>query len=92
MYKAKNSTCICTDMLVPCEDGKVRWAVVLIHAATGESEILAFAPGDCATGMDHLHPSFNRAGDKILFSAPDERGIDQVCTVDLRPTRLKNAH
>lgn len=35
---------LCTDMLVPCEDGKVRWAVVLIHAATGESEILAFAP------------------------------------------------
>ena len=83
---------LCTDMLVPCEDGKVRWAVVLIHAATGESEILAFAPGDCATGMDHLHPSFNRAGDKILFSAPDERGFAQVCTVDLRPTRLKNAH
>lgn len=79
-------------MLVPCEDGKVRWAVVLIHAATGESEILAFAPGDCATGMDHLHPSFNRAGDKILFSAPDERGFAQVCTVNLRPTRLKNAH
>jgi len=32
---------------------------------------------------DHQHPSFNRKGDRILFSNPDENGAGQVCVIDL---------
>ena len=39
--------------------------------------------GSCKTGADHQHPSFNRAGNMVLFSNPDENGIAQVCTIDL---------
>jgi len=38
---------------------------------------------DVETGADHQHPSFNRKGDRILFSNPDENGNAQVCVIDL---------
>ena len=40
--------------------------------------------GSCKTGADHQHPSFNRTGDQILFSNPDENGNAQVCVIDLK--------
>lgn len=60
----------------------VQEGVVLIERATGKSRLIA-TTGSCKTGADHQHPSFNRAGDVILFNNPDERGIAQVCTIDL---------
>ena len=74
---------LCTDMTWKHEDGVTRWAAVLVNPRTGGHEVLACSKGDCRTGADHLHPSFNRAGDKVLFSSPDENGIAQVCVVDL---------
>lgn len=74
---------LCTDMTWPREDGKWRWAVALVNPRTGKHTLLAHTRGNCLTGSDHLHPSFNRAGDKILFSAPDENGVAQVCAIDL---------
>lgn len=74
---------LCTDMTWPREDGKWRWAVALVNPRTGKHTLLAHTRGNCLTGSDHLHPSFNRAGDKILFSAPDENGVAQVCVIDL---------
>lgn len=74
---------LCTDMTWEHEDGVRRWAVVLVNPRNGKHEILAYSKGDCLTGRDHVHPSFNRAGDKILFSSPDENGIAQVCVIDL---------
>ena len=60
----------------------VQDAVVLMNAQTGKTADLAttFAP---KTGADHQHPSFNRRGDMVLFSAPDESGNAQVCAIDL---------
>lgn len=74
---------LCTDMVWQRADGKMRWAVALVNPRTGSHTLLAHTKGDCLTGEDHLHPSFNRAGDKILFSAPDEKGVAQVCVMDL---------
>jgi len=61
----------------------VQEGVVLIERATGKQKLIAVT-GSCKTGADHQHPSFNRAGDRVLFSCPDENGIAQVCTIDLR--------
>ena len=74
---------LCTDMTWPREDGVWRWAAVLVNPRTGRHTVLAHSRGDCLTGSDHLHPSFNRAGDKVLFSSPDENGVAQVCVIDL---------
>ena len=61
----------------------VQEGVVLIERATGKQKLIA-TTGTCATGTDHQHPSFNRAGDVVLFSNPDEKGLAQVCTIDLK--------
>ena len=55
---------------------------MLIERATKKTRLIA-ATGGCKTGADHQHPSFNRAGNQILFSNPDENGIAQVCVIDL---------
>ena len=55
---------------------------MLINRETGCVKDLAVT-NKCKTGGDHQHPSFNRKGDQILFSAPDENGIAQVCLIDL---------
>lgn len=60
----------------------VQEGVVLIERETGKAKLIA-TTGSCKTGADHQHPSFNRQGDVILFNNPDERGIAQVCTIDL---------
>ncbi len=80
--------CISRDRRWLCADrisylgSKVQEGVVLMERATGKKKLIASA-GSCRTGADHLHPSFNRRGDVILFSNPDGDGIAQVCTVDL---------
>ncbi len=61
----------------------VQEGVVLIERATGKQKLIA-ATGSCSSGADHQHPSFNRAGDMVLFNNPDENGIAQVCTIDLK--------
>ena len=81
--------CISRDHKWICADrisyfgNKVQEGVVLIERATGKAKLIA-TTGSCKTGADHQHPSFNRAGDAILFSNPDENGIAQVCTIDLK--------
>lgn len=60
----------------------VQEGVVLINRHTGAMVDLAVT-GTCSSGADHQHPSFNRKGDMVLFSAPDEQGIAQVCAIDL---------
>lgn len=60
----------------------VQEGVVLIERATGKTKLIA-TTGRCKTGADHQHPSFNRAGNQILFSNPNENGIAQVCVIDL---------
>ena len=85
--------CISRDGKWLCADrisylGKtIQEGVVLIERATGKTEFIA-STGSCKTGADHEHPSFNRAGDMILFSNPDENGIAQVCTIDLKQVSL----
>ena len=88
----------CEQLLHPClsRDGKwlcadrisylgktIQEGVVLIERATKKSRLIA-TTGSCKTGADHQHPSFNRRGDKILFSNPDENGNAQVCVIDLQ--------
>ena len=81
--------CISRDRKWLCADRisylgtKIQEGVVLIERATGRKKLIA-STGTCKTGADHQHPSFNRAGDRILFSNPDENGIAQVCTIDLK--------
>jgi len=55
--------------------------VVLVDAGTGSDTLLVTGhkPTD---GADHQHPSFNRAGDKVLFSAPSD-GSCRVGLIDL---------
>ena len=60
----------------------VQEGVVLIERATGKSRLIA-TTNRCKTGADHQHPSFDRGGNRILFSNPDENGIAQVCVIDL---------
>lgn len=64
-------------------DVTVQEGVVLIERATGKQKLIA-TTGSCKTGADHQHPSFNRAGDMVLFSNPDENGNAQVCTIALK--------
>lgn len=61
----------------------IQEGVVLIERATGKAKLIA-TTGTCKSGADHQHPSFNRRGDMIRFSNPDENGNAQVCTIDLR--------
>ena len=61
----------------------IQEGVVLVERATGKTRLIA-TTGTCKTGADHQHPSFNRRGDMILFSNPDENGNAQVCTIDLK--------
>ena len=87
-----------TQLLHPCISRDRKWlcadrisylgvavqeGVVLVERATGKQKLIA-TTGSCKTGADHQHPSFNRRGDMILFSNPDENGIAQVCTIDLK--------
>lgn len=74
----------CADSLsYPDEFPDWKDALWLIRGATGARRALAYT-GRPATGSDHLHPSFNRRGDRILFNYPDrETGIAQVCVMDL---------
>ena len=60
----------------------IQEGVVLIERATGKAKLIA-STGSCKTGADHQHPSFNRRGDRILFSNPDVDGNAQVCVIDL---------
>lgn len=56
--------------------------VYLINGETGKS--LAVASTDKPrSGADHLHPSFNRKGDMMLFNRPFDNGSTQVCLIDL---------
>lgn len=96
-----DEVCHSEHLLHPCfsKDGKwmcadrisywnetVQEGVVLIERATGKCKLIA-TTGSCKTGADHQHPSFNRAGDMILFTNPDENGIGQVCTIDLNQVK-----
>lgn len=57
---------------------------------TGELHLLA-ETGTPKDGSNHMHPSFNRKGDMILFSKPpkdDKDGNAQVCLIDLKKTGL----
>lgn len=63
-------------------DNKVQDAIFLANAHSGAIHMLAHT-GAPASGADHAHPSFNRRGDMILFSCPDEAGTAQVCAIDL---------
>ena len=81
--------CISRDRKWICADRisylgtRVQEGVVLIERATQKAKLIA-TTGSCKTGADHQHPSFNRRGDQILFSNPDENGIAQVCVIDLK--------
>ena len=81
--------CLSRDLQWICADRvsylgeTVQEGVVLIERATGKAKLIA-STGSCKTGADHQHPSFNRRGDQILFSNPDENGIAQVCVIDLK--------
>ena len=57
-------------------------AVLLFDRQTGKETEIAVTNLP-RTGEDHLHPSFNRKGDKIIFSSPDENGTAQVCVADI---------
>ena len=65
---------------------QIQEGVVLIERATGKMQLIA-TTGFCKTGAHHQHPSFNRAGDMILFSNPDAAGNAQVCTIDLKQVK-----
>lgn len=56
--------------------------VYLINGETGNTMILANTDVP-RSGADHLHPSFNRKGDMILFNRPMENAATQVCLIDL---------
>lgn len=56
--------------------------VYLINGETGNSLVLASTDSP-RSGADHLHPSFNRKGDMILFNRPYDIGTTQVCLIDL---------
>lgn len=67
-------------------DGK--YGIMLIDPATGHSMDLAYTH-PYATGADHHHPSFNRRGDVILFSAPDVNGIAQICAIEINKCHIQ---
>lgn len=74
---------ICTDGVCRRDDGTSCWGVRLVNPRTGKAEMLAYTPNCGLNGWDHAHPSFNRAGDRLIFGAPDENGVAQVCVIDL---------
>lgn len=57
--------------------------VYLINGETGKSVVVAGTDSP-RSGADHLHPSFNRKGDMILFNHPFDNGSTQVCLIDLK--------
>ncbi len=85
--------CFSRDMKYVCADrvnyfgSDLQEGIVLMNAETGKHVDLA-TTGKCKTGADHPHPSFNRKGDCVLFSNPDENGIAQVCTIDLNQSGI----
>jgi oligogalacturonide lyase len=60
--------------------------VVLINAETGAEETLVNT-AEPNTGAEHPHPSFNRAGNVVLFNMPIEKGFCNVCAVDLEQVK-----
>jgi hypothetical protein len=56
--------------------------IYLVNGETGNSVVLANTDAP-KSGADHLHPSFNRKGNMILFNHPFENGATQVCLIDL---------
>lgn len=56
--------------------------IYLINGATGKTHAIA-STDTPKSGADHLHPSFNRKGDMILFNRPFNDGNTQVCLIDL---------
>lgn len=81
-YISRDNKWLCADR-INYFGSNVQEGVVLANAATGAVKTLAVT-GNCKSGADHQHPSFNRAGDMILFNNPDENGIAQVCLIDLK--------
>ena len=76
---------VCADRVEFSKENKqgIQSGIWLINLISGEQKELA-RTGFSKTGDDHPHPSFNRAGNKILFSKPDpETGIAQVAAIDL---------
>lgn len=55
--------------------------ILLVDGQSGR-ETLLLTDQFAKTGEDHCHPSFNRAGNKIAFSAP-QGGICQLGMIDL---------
>ena len=77
--------CISRDRKYICADTHNNGSgpsVELFERETGRHWQLAVTK-PYATGDDHLHPSFNRRGDKILFSNPDADGNAQVSIIDI---------
>ncbi len=69
--------------LLVAADRMSRGEVVLVDACSGREHVLATNQFP-ATGPDHCHPSFNRKGDRICFTAPgDGKGFCQVAVMDL---------
>jgi oligogalacturonide lyase len=56
--------------------------VVLINAETGKEEVL-INTAEPATGSEHPHPSFNRAGNVVLLSLPIEKGFCNVAAIEI---------
>ena len=86
-----------TQLLHPCISRDNKWlcadrisylgvdvqaGIVLANLETGAVMDLA-QTGAPKTGADHQHPSFDRSGNRILFSNPDAQGDAQVCLIDL---------
>ena len=61
--------------------------IVLIDAETGIEEKLATLQ-EPNTGAEHPHPSFNRAGNIVLFNSPIEKGFCNVCAIELEQVKL----
>ena len=78
---------VCTDGFCKRDDGKDCWGIRLVNPHTGNAEMLAYTENCGLNGMDHAHPSFNRAGDKVIFGAPDETGNAQICVIDLNQVK-----
>jgi oligogalacturonide lyase len=62
--------------------------VVLINAETGAEEVLANL-AQPKTGAEHPHPSFNRAGNVVLFNSPVENAFCNVCAIELNQVGKK---
>jgi len=62
--------------------------IALVNAETGKEEVLANL-AEPNTGAEHPHPSFNRAGNVVLFNSPIEKGFCNVCSIELDQVRLK---